>query len=199
MRTVLAKEAALSAEDAFGLLAYLGAESAGALVLTDLANPRSAAMDARRRHVIDTCQLLNKARVFKYTAAQVSALEQAAEQCREKAATRFQLFDWLLFNALIGNGDNHLKNLSFIVDSSGVHIAPAYDLLSTAAYDTKALANEGAHWPQSPLAITLGDSYLAVAMDASQPPPNASISATLACNRVDSTLSAVSSALNRVV
>jgi serine/threonine-protein kinase HipA len=274
MRTVLAKEAALSAEDAFGLLVYFGAESAGSLVLTDLANPRSAdrglkklpmtelsqriaglpresltkdapkkillagaqhkllivlrgerlfeplpgtpsthilkpnhlgakypasvineyfcmrlaktaglavpkvwkmyvpqpvyiierfdriiapgATDVRRRHVIDTCQLLNKARVFKYTAAQVSTLEQAAGQCRGKAAARFQLFDWLLFNALIGNGDNHLKNLSFIVDSSGVHIAPAYDLLSTAAYDTKALANQGAHWPQSPLAITLG-------------------------------------------
>jgi serine/threonine-protein kinase HipA len=275
MRTVLAKEAALSAEDAFGLLSYFGAESAGSLVLADPTSPRSAerglkelpsmelsrriaslpresltkdapkkmslagaqhkllvvlrgerlfepltgtpsthilkpnhlgseypasvineyfcmrlaqasgvsvpkvwkmyvpqpvyiierfdriitpdAIDARRRHVIDACQLLNKARAFKYTAAQVSTLEQAAEQCREKAAARLQLFDWLLFNAFIGNGDNHLKNISFIVDSSGVHMAPAYDLLSTAAYDTKAWANERAHWPQSPLAITFGD------------------------------------------
>lgn len=275
MRTVLAKEATLPAEDAFGLLAYFGAESAGSLVLADPANPRSAERglkelsstelsrrianlplasltknapkkmslagaqhkllvvlrddrlfeplpgtpsthilkpnhlgseypasvineyfcmrlaqatgltvpkvwkkyvpqpvyiverfdriitpgetDARRRHVIDTCQLLNKARTIKYTAAQVSTLEQAAEQCREKASARLQLFEWLLFNALIGNGDNHLKNISFIVDSIGVHIAPTYDVLSTAAYDTKALANERAHWPQSPLTITFGD------------------------------------------
>jgi serine/threonine-protein kinase HipA len=275
MRIVLAKEAALSAEDAFGLLAYFGAESAGSLVLTDLAHPRSVerglkdlpleelsrrianlprasltkdapkkmslagaqhkllvvlngeqlfeplpgtasthilkpnhlssaypasvineyfcmrlaqsvgltapkvwkmyvpqpvyivarfdristpdAREVRRRHVIDTCQLLNKARTFKYTAALTSTLEQAAEQCREKAAARLRLFEWLLFNALIGNGDNHLKNISFIVDPDGVHIAPVYDLLSTAAYDTKALGAENAHWPHSALAIPLGD------------------------------------------
>jgi serine/threonine-protein kinase HipA len=274
MRTTLAKEAKVPAEDAFGLLGYFGAESAGSLVLTDLAHPRSTerglkalsfaelsqritnlprasltkdapkkmslagaqhkllvvledgqlfeplpgtpsthilkpnhlgseypasaingyfcmrlagmvglsvpevwkmrvpqtvyiverfdrihtpgAPEVQRRHVIDTCQLLNKARTFKYTAAQVTTLEQAAEQCREKAAARLQLFDWLLFNVLIGNGDNHLKNISFIVDPNGVHIAPAYDLLCTAAYDTKALADEKAHWPQSPLAIPLG-------------------------------------------
>jgi serine/threonine-protein kinase HipA len=66
-----------------------------------------------------------------------------------------QLFDWLLFNVLIGNGDNHLKNISFIVDSGGIHIAPAYDLLCTSAYDTRAVANENAHWPHSPLAIPL--------------------------------------------
>lgn len=35
MRTVLAKEAKLSEEDAFGLLGYFGAESAGSLVLLD--------------------------------------------------------------------------------------------------------------------------------------------------------------------
>ena len=110
----------------------------------------------QRRHVIDTCQLLNKARTFKYTAAQVVTLEQAAEHCREKAVARLQLFDWLLFNVLIGNGDNHLKNISFGVDSGGIHIAPAYDLLSTCAYDTRAFAHENAHWPQSPLGITLG-------------------------------------------
>jgi len=83
------------------------------------------------------------------------ALAKAAELCREKAAARLQLFDWLLFNVLIGNGDNHLKNISFIVDLGGIHIAPAYDLLCTSAYDTRAVANENAHWPDSPLAIPL--------------------------------------------
>ena len=117
--------------------------------------PSSGTSEVQRRHVIDTCQLLNKARTFKYTAAQVSTLAKAAELCREKAAARLQLFDWLLFNVLIGNGDNHLKNISFIVDLGGIHIAPAYDLLCTSAYDTRAVANENAHWPDSPLAIPL--------------------------------------------
>jgi len=275
LRAVLAKEANLSAEDAFGLLGYFGAESAGSLVLTDPAHPRSTerglkalspaelsrrianlprasltkdapkkmslagaqhkllvvlkdeqlfeplpgtpsthilkpnhlgseypasaineyfcmrlakmaglpvpevrrmhvpqpvyiverfdrihtpgALEVQRRHAIDACQLLNKARTFKYTAAQVTTLGQAAEQCREKAAARLQLFNWVLFNVFIGNGDNHLKNMSFIVDPNGVHIAPAYDLLCTAACDTKAFAEEKAHWPQSPLAIPLGE------------------------------------------
>jgi serine/threonine-protein kinase HipA len=275
LRTTLAREADVSAEDAFGLLSYFGAESAGSLVLTDPAHPRSTerglkklplaelsrrianlprasltqdapkkmslagaqhkllvvlkdgqlfeplpgtpsthilkpnhlgseypasvineyfcmrlakmvgvsvpdvwkmrvpqpvyiverfdrirtpgALGVQRRHAIDACQLMNKARTFKYTAAQAATLGEAAEQCREKAAARLQLFNWLLFNLFIGNGDNHLKNLSFIVDAHGVHIAPAYDLLCTAAYDTKALADEKAHWPQSPLAIPLGE------------------------------------------
>jgi serine/threonine-protein kinase HipA len=113
--------------------------------------------EAQRLHVIDACQLLNKARSFKYTAAQVGTLRQAAEQCHERAAARLRLFGWLLFNGLIGNGDNHLKNISFLIDSTGAHIAPAYDLLSTAGYDTRALADEKAHWPGSPLAIPFGD------------------------------------------
>ncbi len=41
--------------------------------------------------------------------------------------------------------------------------------------------------------------YFTASMDASQPPPSASISATLPCRRLDSTDSAVSSALKRVV
>jgi serine/threonine-protein kinase HipA len=274
MRTVLAKEAQLSAEDAFGLLGYFGAESAGSLVLLDPAHPpamerglkalpftelsrrirdlprasltkeapkkmslagaqhkllvvldagqlfeplpgtpsthilkpshldpaypasvineffcmrlahalglsvpavtrlyvpepvyiverfdRSAiagSTDAKRLHVIDTCQLLNKARAFKYTGAQVSTLAQAAIACRERASARLQLFAWLVFNFLIGNGDNHLKNISFSVDAGGIRIAPAYDLLSTSAYDTPAFATDRAHWPRSPLAIPIG-------------------------------------------
>ncbi len=39
MRTVLAKEAEIDAEDAFGLLAFYGSESAGSLVLNNPASP----------------------------------------------------------------------------------------------------------------------------------------------------------------
>lgn len=111
----------------------------------------------QRRHVIDACQLLNKARTFKYTAAHLETLAQTIEYCRSKAAARVQLFRWVLFNLLVGNGDNHLKNISFIVDSGGINVAPAYDLLSTAVYETRALANERANWPNTHLAFSLGE------------------------------------------
>ncbi len=113
--------------------------------------------DVKRLHVIDTCQLLNKARNFKYTSATLDTLAQAIERCRSKAAARLQLYRWIVFNVLAGNGDNHLKNISFMVDSSGINIAPAYDLLCTAVYDTRALANEKAIWPSTGLALRLGD------------------------------------------
>jgi serine/threonine-protein kinase HipA len=113
--------------------------------------------EVQRRHVIDTCQLLNKSRTFKYSAAHLGTLAEALHFCRAKAAARLQLYRWLSFNVLVGNGDNHLKNISFLVDHGGVNIAPAYDMLCTAVYDTKALAGAGARWPNSELAFSLGD------------------------------------------
>jgi len=60
-----------------------------------------------------------------------------------------------VFNLLVANSDNHLKNLSFMVSSEGIELAPAYDLLSTGTYHTRALANERANWPATELAIAL--------------------------------------------
>ena len=113
--------------------------------------------EVQRRHVIDTCQLLNKARGFKYKAAHMESLVEAAQRCRFKTAARFRLYRWLVFNLLAGNSDNHLKNISFLVDASGIKLAPAYDMLCTAVYDTKAMANERGRWPASPLALAIGD------------------------------------------
>lgn len=115
------------------------------------------AATVERRHVIDTCQLLNKARTFKYTAASLDTLAQAIDRCRSKAAARLQLYRWIIFNVLAGNSDNHLKNISFLVDPSGINVAPAYDLLCTAVYDTRALAGEKAIWPATSLALPLAD------------------------------------------
>jgi serine/threonine-protein kinase HipA len=117
----------------------------------------SGAEEVRRRHIIDTCQLLGKPRNFKYTAARLETLSEAIGLCRARAAARLQLYRWLVFNLLIGNGDNHIKNISFLVDASGIHLAPAYDLLSTAVYDTQAFADERARWPATALAFSLGD------------------------------------------
>ncbi|MDV3512551.1 HipA domain-containing protein [Stenotrophomonas sp. C4297] len=101
-----------------------------------------------RRHAIDACQLLNLDRQFKYTLGSIETLKVIVEQCRSKLKTRVRLFDWLIFNVLTGNNDAHLKNLSFLVDSRGIELAPHYDLLSTACYETRAYADEGARWPE---------------------------------------------------
>lgn len=122
------------------------------------AGDTTAQADAvKRRHVIDTCQLLNKARTFKYSAAHLATLAEAIVHCRSKTAARLQLYRWIAFNILVGNGDNHLKNISFMVNADGINIAPAYDLLCTAVYDTKALANDNARWPNTRLALSLND------------------------------------------
>jgi serine/threonine-protein kinase HipA len=109
----------------------------------------------QRSHIIDACQLLNKSRAFKYKAATLDTLAEIVMLCRNRIETRLQLYLWLVFNLLIANNDNHLKNLSFMVSSEGIEISPAYDLLSTGAYHTKALADHRANWPEVSMAINL--------------------------------------------
>lgn len=109
----------------------------------------------RRTHIIDACQLLNKSRLFKYTAATLDTMAEIIERCTNRARTRIALFRWLTFNILIGNNDNHLKNLSFRVDHEGIALCPFYDLLSTVVYHTRLFAQERADWPAVPLTISL--------------------------------------------
>lgn len=99
-----------------------------------------------RRHVIDACQLLGMDRSFKYSQGSMDSLAALANACRNPAIARGRLFGWLVFNLLIGNSDAHLKNLSFMVSHEGVELAPFYDLLSVAAYDT--LAFNKKDWPE---------------------------------------------------
>ncbi len=108
-----------------------------------------------RRHIIDACQLLNQSRTFKYKTATLPTLARVIEHCRNRVSTRLQLYRWLVFNLLVANGDNHLKNLSFLVSAEGIELAPAYDLLATGCYHTRAFANERANWPAADLAIPL--------------------------------------------
>lgn len=97
--------------------------------------------DIERKHVIDSCQLLNLSGSYKYREASVDRLVEIIGLCRKKARAREQLFKWFIFNALIGNGDAHLKNISFFPGEGGIELAPFYDLLSTAVYD-------GENWGQ---------------------------------------------------
>jgi serine/threonine-protein kinase HipA len=99
----------------------------------------------QRRHVIDACQLLGLDRSFKYSQGSLETLAALAQACRSPAVARSRLFSWLVFNVLAGNSDAHLKNLSFLVSDEGIQLAPFYDLLSVATYDTPAFDKQG--WP----------------------------------------------------
>ncbi|MCA1768252.1 MAG: HipA domain-containing protein [Idiomarina sp.] len=46
------------------------------------------------------------------------------------------MFRWALFNFLVGNGDAHLKNLTFSYGLNDCQLMSHYDLLSTAVYAT---------------------------------------------------------------
>ncbi len=99
----------------------------------------------QRRHTIDACQLLGLDRSYKYNQGSLENLSNLANTCRSPAVARPQLFSWLVFNVLVGNSDAHLKNLSFLVSHEGIQLAPLYDLLSVAAYDSPAFDKH--QWP----------------------------------------------------
>lgn len=119
--------------------------------------PRLQSAEVQRRHVLDGCQLLNIPSVMKYSSASLETLNRLIAHCRNKALTRIALFRWLVFNILVGNNDNHLKNLSFFVSHQGIELAPHYDLLCTLVYDTKALSDTADlnDWSERPLVFPL--------------------------------------------
>ncbi|MBU9360445.1 HipA domain-containing protein [Burkholderia multivorans] len=99
-----------------------------------------------RRHAIDGCQVLNLPATMKYTGWSLDALAALANACRAPAPVRLRIFRWLVFCVIVGNGDSHLKNLSFIVGDSGLTLAPHYDLLCDSVYETAAYSARG-RWP----------------------------------------------------
>jgi serine/threonine-protein kinase HipA len=109
----------------------------------------------QRRHVIDACQLLDKSRNFKNSSASLATVAACIEQCRNRVSARLRLYRWLIFNVLIGNDDNHLKNISFMVSAEGIEVSPPYDMLCTAVYRTIAFAGDRARWPEVELMIPL--------------------------------------------
>lgn len=108
-----------------------------------------------RRHIIDACQLLNRARGFKHTGATLEALQEIIERTTNKVATRLLLFRWLVFNIAVANDDCHLKNLSFFMSADGVQLAPHYDLLATSVWNTRAFADDKENWPSGKMAFAL--------------------------------------------
>ncbi|TCJ14922.1 type II toxin-antitoxin system HipA family toxin [Parasulfuritortus cantonensis] len=112
--------------------------------------------ETRRLHTLDGAQLLSLSGHYKYAENNLDSLLAIIGHCRAKVQTRRDLFRWLVFNVLIGNGDAHLKNLSFYLDAGGVRLAPHYDLVSTAIYSTPDLDPQPPHWPEVALSMPLG-------------------------------------------
>lgn len=90
-----------------------------------------------RKHIIDACQLNGLYSGSKYRLSNVNSISEILTLVDEKALTRIRLLKWVLFNALVGNGDAHLKNLSFYVGPNGYTLTEHYDLLSTIIYSGK--------------------------------------------------------------
>lgn len=95
-------------------------------------------------HQIDFCQLLNKDSFFKYERnGNLVGLKEIFDQTKlfqTPGPARLHLVDWVIFNYLIGNADAHAKNLSVLVTSQGLELAPFYDLLSVVPYGDERLA-----------------------------------------------------------
>jgi len=110
--------------------------------------------DIHRLHVMDGCQLLGYSSGDKYNASTAATLSKLADSCISRGPTRLAIFKWALFNAFVGNGDAHLKNLSFELTRQGFQLMPHYDLLSTTIY-----ARPGEH-PLEKLSQPMGGATL---------------------------------------
>jgi len=92
--------------------------------------------NTKRLHVLDGCQVLDISASAKYRASNIDALKRLIQVTRAPAQTAVRLFRWALFNFLVGNGDAHLKNLTFSYGLNDCQLMSHYDLLSTAVYAT---------------------------------------------------------------
>lgn len=88
-----------------------------------------------RLHMLDGCQLLGLPAHAKYRENSLDNLALLLSKTRRKAQNTLRIYRWLVFNFLLGNGDAHLKNLSFEMRTDGVDLSPHYDLLSTVIYE----------------------------------------------------------------
>lgn len=104
----------------------------------------------KRLHSLDAAQALSISAGSKYKMAGARSLKDIIDITRSKGKTRLSIFRWVVLNALIGNGDAHLKNLSLFSSADGYELTPFYDLVSTATWS-------GAKWLEVELSFPIGD------------------------------------------
>jgi len=106
MREAISKEARVHGDDAFALLEYLGAESAGSLVLLppsrDINEPgglRPLSDDDLAQRIRNLPRAtLSSGAPNRYTTATLQTLPEIVEYCRNRVITRLSLYGWLVFN-----------------------------------------------------------------------------------------------------
>ncbi len=95
-----------------------------------------------RLHQEDFAQALGIAASDKYEKNNAGYLTKAFDLLRRYSAKpiedQLRLWDICVFNYLVGNTDNHIKNISLLYtkDLGAIRLAPAYDLVSTAVYES---------------------------------------------------------------
>jgi serine/threonine-protein kinase HipA len=98
-------------------------------------------MNKQRLAVEDGCQVLNRYPLDKYRVDFVEMANRMISLTPSGGTASYRLFQQLVFNWLIGNGDAHAKNWSIRKSMSGEwQVAPAYDLLCTAFYEDRKMA-----------------------------------------------------------
>lgn len=94
----------------------------------------------QRLHQEDFCQALGVEPEAKYQSEGGPDLAQCFDLVRRytrpSAPHVLRLFDYVVFNALIGNHDAHAKNFALLYSGKSAVLAPLYDALSTAVYPT---------------------------------------------------------------
>ena len=137
-----------------------------------------------RKHQEDFAQALGIKSGSKYEPRGEKYFKRMGElirnNCRNPLEDLGKLWDITVFNYLIGNADNHIKNLSLLysADLKQISLAPAFDMLSTAVYkeSTRNMAfNIGglysleeidqAAWERAAKEIGLGKKHAAERMD----------------------------------
>jgi serine/threonine-protein kinase HipA len=95
-----------------------------------------------RLHQEDFCQALGILPEQKYESEGGPSLVQCFDLLKKysirPAADQMAMLQWVIFNYLIGNADDHAKNISLLFTDKGPRLAPFYDLISTHVYETLA-------------------------------------------------------------
>ena len=80
-----------------------------------------------RRHMLSMKTLLNAE--YHYSKSYLDMAQLLERHSAEPGADKMALFQQMLFNACIGNTDDHLKNFALLHDDRGWRLSPAYDLV----------------------------------------------------------------------
>jgi serine/threonine-protein kinase HipA len=122
----------ISTENIYGINERLVSEGANALVVERFDRPGAK----QRIHMEDGAQIVGAVGERKYTMATYETMLNMIKRfSTDWRADALEGFRRMVADVLIGNGDNHLKNWSFIFPEPGVvRLSPAYDIVPTVLF-----------------------------------------------------------------